>query len=56
MKTLTVAKHPAFVITDDSVGKWVVPHVCTSVAPELELIRVRTNLKADAEAQLVVEG
>jgi uncharacterized MnhB-related membrane protein len=45
LNTLTLAKHPEVATTEDSVGNWVVPHVFTSVALELELILDSTNLK-----------
>lgn len=56
MNTETLEKHPLDPMTDDSVGKWSVPHVSTSTAFAFALILENTKLKLDAEGQEDIEG
>lgn len=53
--TDTVTVQP-WLIADVSTGRWSVPQVVTSVAPEFETSRVSTNLKLEAVGQFDVLG
>ena len=53
--TETVTIQP-WLMAVDSTGRWLVPQVVTSVALVLEVRRVNTNLKLDADGQLDVLG
>jgi hypothetical protein len=51
--TVTLARHPAFT-TLLSVGKWLLPHVSTSVSFAFARLRVNTKAKSDALEHIVV--